>query len=170
MFSIKLEFGKTRTIELIPNGASVPVTNQNRIRYIYLVANYWLNQQIDKQCRAFFKGLSDLIDPKWLRMFNQEELQILIGGASVPIDLTDLQRNIDYQGGFTADHPTIQAFWSVVKGFSEDEKQSLLKFVTSCARPPLLGFGALRPLFCIRNAGDEQDRLRKLSAFAVTVE
>ncbi|TPX33541.1 hypothetical protein SeMB42_g07460 [Synchytrium endobioticum] len=157
------EFGTTRTIELIPCGASVPVTNENRIRYIYLVANYWLNQQIGRQCRAFFKGLSDLIDPKWLRMFNQEELQILIGGASIPIDLTDLQRNIVYEGGFSADHLTIQAFWKVVRGLNEEERQLLLKFVTSCARPPLLGFSALKPLFCIRNAGDEQDRLPSAS-------
>ncbi|TPX30115.1 hypothetical protein SmJEL517_g06248 [Synchytrium microbalum] len=157
------EFGTTRSIELIPGGGSIPVTRDNRIRYIYLVANYWLNQQIDKQCRAFFHGLVDLIDPRWLKMFNQEELQILIGGASMPIDLRDLQQHIDYQGGFSTEHPTIKAFWKVVDGFSEEEKQLLLKFVTSCARPPLLGFGALRPLLCIRNAGDEEERLPSAS-------
>ena len=37
-------------------------------------------------------------------------------------------------------HPTIAAFWQVVEGLSEEQKRSLLKFVTSCSKPPLLGF------------------------------
>merc|ERR1711892_1168866 len=41
----------------------------------------------------------------------------------------------------------------------EEQKRSLLKFVTSCSRPPLLGFKDLDPPFCIQNAGTEQERL-----------
>jgi ubiquitin-protein ligase E3 C len=91
----------------------------------------------------------------------QEELQVLIGGASVPIDLSDLKSHVLYEGGFQEEHPTIKAFWAVVNGFGDEDRRQLLKFVTSCARPPLLGFGALTPTFCIRNAGEEEDRLRK---------
>lgn len=72
------EFGETRTIPLIPNGASIPVTSENRMRYIYLVAYYKLNTQIERQCKAFFRGLSDLISPKWLRMFNQVRWYFII--------------------------------------------------------------------------------------------
>lgn len=43
-------------------------------------------------------------------------------------------------GGYSATHPVIQIFWEVVEGFTDDEKRKLLKFVTSCSRPPLLGF------------------------------
>eukprot|EP00092_Neocalanus_flemingeri_P105405 GFUD01135111.1.p1 GENE.GFUD01135111.1~~GFUD01135111.1.p1 ORF type:complete len:117 (+),score=29.48 GFUD01135111.1:55-405(+) len=56
-------------------------------------------------------------------------------------------------------HPTITAFWQVVTGFDEEQKRSLLKFVTSCSRPPLLGFKDLDPPFCIQNAGSEPERL-----------
>ena len=66
-----LELGESRIVELIPNGANTPVTNETKYQYVFRVANYRLNTQIDKQCKAFFKGLSDLIDPKWLQMFNQ---------------------------------------------------------------------------------------------------
>ncbi|KAJ3034415.1 hypothetical protein HDV00_005035 [Rhizophlyctis rosea] len=152
-------FGTSRTVDLIPNGSQVPVTNENRIRYIYLVANYRLNIQIERQTRAFFRGLSDLIDPKWLRMFNQQELQMLIGGTTSPIDIRDLRQNTVYGGGFDESHPTVQAFWEVVERFDEDEKAKLVKFVTSCARPPLMGFKELRPAFSVRNAGGEVDRL-----------
>ena len=69
-----LEYGEARTIDLIPNGSNIPVNNTNRIRYVYLVANYRLNTQIAKQSRAFFRGLSTIVDIKWLRMFNQVKI------------------------------------------------------------------------------------------------
>ena len=39
-------FGSSTPIELIPNGKNIPVTNKNRIQYIYHVANYRLNLQV----------------------------------------------------------------------------------------------------------------------------
>ena len=53
----------------------------------------------------------------------------------------------------------VVTFWNVVSTLSEDQKRKLLKFVTSCSRPPLLGFKELDPPFCIQNAGTEPDRL-----------
>lgn len=51
------EFGQTRVEELKPNGANITVTNQNRIEYIHLMADYKLNTQIRKQC-YFFKQVT----------------------------------------------------------------------------------------------------------------
>merc|ERR1711994_1068399 len=61
--------------------------------------------------------------------------------------------------GFSETHETIVNFWQVVRGFTEEQKRKLLKFVTSCSRPPLLGFKELCPPFCIQNVGAELDRL-----------
>lgn len=61
-------FGVTKNIDLISNGSSVFVTNENKIKYVYLVANYKLNVKISRQCSAFFHGLQDLIEPIWLKM------------------------------------------------------------------------------------------------------
>lgn len=47
------------------------------------------------------------------RMFNQQEVQILIGGVNSPIDLDDLQRNTNYGGAYDEKHETIIAFWKV---------------------------------------------------------
>ncbi|CAO3574093.1 unnamed protein product [Mortierella alpina] len=152
------EMGQTITRELIPNGGNTLVTRANRIRYIYLTAHYRLNTQIDRQCRAFFRGLSDLIDPKWLWMFNQQELQVMLGGAQTAISLADLEKNVVYSN-FSRTHPTIEHFWSVVQSMKEEDRRLLIKFITSCARPPLLGFAELNPRLCIRNAGQEEDRL-----------
>ena len=43
-------------------------------------------------------------------------------------------------GGYTEDHIVIKNFWTAVESFTDEQKRQLLKFVTSCSRPPLLGF------------------------------
>ncbi len=59
-------------------------------------------------------------------------------------------------GDYKEDHPVIKLFWEVVTSFSETEKRQLLKFVTSCSRPPLLGFKQLSPPLHISPAIGEE--------------
>ena len=73
-------------------------------------------------------------------MFSSKELSTLISGAEHEISVSDLQAHTNYSGGYDINHPTISAFWQVVTGLDDEQKRSLLKFVTSCSRPPLLGF------------------------------
>ncbi|KAG8809444.1 hypothetical protein FRC17_003444, partial [Serendipita sp. 399] len=153
------DLGTTRTVELKPGGSSIPVTKDNRLEYIYLVSYYRLTGQIKKQCDAFFEGLSEIIDPKWLRMFNQQELRILVGGAEEPIDVDDWRANSVYGGLFDENHPTVNMFWNVVESLDSQRRGQLLRFVTSCSRPPLLGFKELNPKFAIRDAGVDTSRL-----------
>ncbi|KAG8928555.1 hypothetical protein FRC02_006739 [Tulasnella sp. 418] len=153
------DLGVTTTKTLLPNGKNIPVTNENRLQYITLVSHYRLNAQIKQQCAAFFEGLSDIIRPNWLRMFNQQELQILISGTEDPINVDDLERNTIYGGVFDASHDTIRMFWSVIRSLDQKQRCALLRFVTSCARPPLLGFKELYPKFSIRDAGSDESRL-----------
>jgi len=153
------EFGETRSIDLIPNGSNTAVTRENRLQYIYLISHFRLTRQIRRQSDAFFEGLSEVVDPKWLRMFNQEELQILLGGVNAPVDVDDLRTNTTYGGLYDDNQETIAMFWKVVSSFSQDERRKLLKFVTSCSRPPLLGFKELFPQFAIRDAGGDESRL-----------
>jgi ubiquitin-protein ligase E3 C len=47
------ELGQNTVEDLKPNGSETPVTNDNRIEYIHLVADYKLNRQIRTQCNAF---------------------------------------------------------------------------------------------------------------------
>lgn len=46
-------------------------------------------------------------------MFNQQELQILLGGVNSPIDLDDLRAHAKYGGLYDDQEPTIQMFWKV---------------------------------------------------------
>eukprot|EP00064_Thunnus_orientalis_P008275 superscaffoldBa00000975_g8298 len=91
--------------ELIPGGKTMPVTNENKISYIHLMAHFRMHTQIKEQTAAFIRGFRSIINPEWLHMFSTPE------------------------------------------------------FVTSCSRPPLLGFAYLKPPFSIRcvEVSDDQD-------------
>ncbi|XP_061191365.1 ubiquitin-protein ligase E3C-like [Saccostrea echinata] len=152
-------FGEKKVVELKPGGRNIVVTDANKIEYIHLMADYKINKQIRTHCTAFRQGMADLINLEWLRMFDHHELQTLISGAMVPVNIEDLKQHTHYSGGYTGSHPVIQNFWEVVENFTDTQKRQLLKFVTSCSRPPLLGFKDLYPAFCVHFGGSEEDRL-----------
>lgn len=67
---------------------------------------------------------------------------------------------MQYFGGFHSTHRVISWLWDVLENdFSEDERQLFLRFVTSCSKPPLLGFANLEPRFSIRcvEVGEDDD-------------
>lgn len=141
------ELGETKVHELKPNGSNIQVTTANRIEYISLMADYKLNRQIRQQCAAFRKGLANVVTVEWLYMFSNKEFQVLISGAEIPVDIDDLRKNTKYGGDFEPDHPTIKLFWEVLANFDDLQRRQLLKFVTSCSRPPLLGFKVIHFVF-----------------------
>lgn len=102
-------------------------------------------------------------------MFNQSELQTLVGGGDHPIDVADLKRNTVYGGLYVIgddgiEHPVVHNFWKVMEeDLTDDERRKVLKFVTSVSRAPLLGFGLLNPRFSIRDSGEDQERLPSAS-------
>lgn len=142
-------FGNRVVIELRPGGANMTVTNENRLQYVHAMADYKLNRQIQPLINAFRRGLSDLISPSWLSLFNAREFNQLLSGGEHDFDVDDLRNNTRYTGGYSESSRTIKLFWEVVKGLEPGERCALLKFVTSCSRAPLLGFKHLQPTFTI---------------------
>merc|ERR1739838_293498 len=152
--------GKIESRELIPGGSSIAVTNENRFLYIHTLAHYRLHTQIKHQTRAFVKGFRSLIAPGWTAMFSAPELQRLISGDNIDLDLTDLKGNVVYYGGFHSSHRLIKWLWDILeRDYTPGERGAFLKFVTSCSRPPLLGFAHLQPQFSIRcvEVPDDED-------------
>lgn len=100
-------------VELMPNGAKTLVTKHNLLSYIYLYANFKLNLEAGRECRAFLSGFRDLIPLKWIRIFSAQEIQMVIGGDSErPLDLLALQRHCTYSGGYHPSQPYIQVLAS----------------------------------------------------------
>jgi ubiquitin-protein ligase E3 C len=150
------ELDEHEVVELKPGGSKIPVTRENKIEYVHLVADYRLNKQIRLQCAAFKRGLAQLVDLDWLRMFDPRELQILISGAPTKIDVADWRRHTIYGNGYSDTSEAVNTFWNVVGKFDENQKRKLLKFATSCSLPPLLGFKDLVPQFAIAPAEEER--------------
>lgn len=101
-FAVDLnEFGQTKLVELKPGGKDIPVTNDNKIEYIHLLADYKLNRQIHEQVIAFRRGIASVINTDVLRMFNFNEIQNLISGCNEVIDVDDWKFNTVYSGMFS---------------------------------------------------------------------
>lgn len=159
---------KRITRELRPGGASISVTNENRLVYVSYMARYRLQIQPHLQTSAFLRGLGTIVSPSWLSMFNQSELQTLVGGTISEVNIPDLRSHTQYGGVYALgsdgrEHPSVELFWKVMQGFDDAEKKKVLKFVTSTPRAPLLGFGNLNPRFSIRDSGSDQTRLPSTS-------
>ena len=148
-----------RTVALKPLGADIPVSAANRLEYVFLVAHYRLNTQMRRPCDTFLRGFSEVVPSSWVGMFSPSELQLVLGGSDAPLDVDDWEANTSYSGGYHARHPVIMWLWTVLREYDATRRAATLKFVTSCSRPPLLGFSYLQPGFCVHRASDEEGRL-----------
>nr|XP_022345739.1 ubiquitin-protein ligase E3B-like [Crassostrea virginica] len=152
--------GRLETHELVPGGKAMPVTNENKILYVHLMAHFRMYRQIKEQTAAFRRGFRTVINPDLLLMFSAPEFQKLISGDNADLDIQDLRRNTRYYGGYHNGHKVISWLWDIVTNdFTPQERALFLKFVTSCSKPPLLGFANLEPPFSVRcvEVSDDQD-------------
>ncbi|CAI2349763.1 unnamed protein product [Caenorhabditis sp. 36 PRJEB53466] len=161
-FSVDEDFmGNISTVDLVPGGRTIAVTNENKIDYVHRMAHHRVFRRTQEQCKAFVLGMQSILSPAWLSLFAPNDLQCLISGVNSDIDLADLKRNVQYFGGFHGNHRLIKWLWEILdKKFTAEERKLFLKFVTSCSRPPVLGFSFLEPPFSIRcvEVSDDQDQ------------
>jgi len=157
-FSTVEDFSK-KEIELIPGGASIPVTNENVIKYTYFTANYKMNLQVKRQFASFVKGFERVFGVSFLKLFSEEELKQLISGTEEPISIADLQANTLVTGPLATRGSYLNDFWEVLEGFTDTQIKLLLKFVTNIDRSPIFGFKNLEPKFQIMlvNANNIED-------------
>ncbi|GBG24869.1 E3 ubiquitin-protein ligase UPL6 [Hondaea fermentalgiana] len=151
------DLGEQREVDLVPGGRNLEVTSHNKFRYVHLMANYYLNVRAHAQSQAFLRGFSQLIQPSWTRLFSEPELQTLISGAAGVFSIDDLRRHTSYANGFHGLDRTVARFWKVLAELSAEDQGRLLRFVTSCERAPLLGFGALSPPFTLQRVSIRSD-------------
>lgn len=103
-------------------------------------------------------GLHQVVSPEQLSLFCPPELQILISGSQTGLSVDDLRQHTRY-AGYVAIDRYMQRFWLIFAELSAEDQALLLKFVTSCERPPSLGFASLQPPFTIQRV-DCSDDLR----------
>lgn len=55
-------------------------------------------------------------------------------------------------------------FWSVLNSLTQEQIKLFLKFVTSCERPPSLGFSMLNPPFTIQKVALERNEKKLITS------
>jgi len=135
-------FGRSQVVDLIPNGRSISVTDQNKIEYVSLVCQHRMTTAIENQIKAYLDGFYDLVKRELIAIFTPKELELLISGLP-DIDVSDLKLNTEYHGYRITDKEIVW-FWNVMFSLSKSEKAAFLQFVTGSSKVPLNGFSDLQ--------------------------
>ncbi len=114
--------GEVTTIELIPGGANVPVTNTNREDYIHRYCRHFMYLWVRRRLLAMRRGFWSVASGMGLRMLSWEELEMVICGRrgttldgkvetdddDEMLDLTELEEAAGYDDGYDATHYVIR--------------------------------------------------------------
>jgi hypothetical protein len=75
-------FGEIVEVELKPGGANIPVTEDNKKEYVEAVVEYRTKTRVREQSQAFMHGFHEIIPQDLIELFDERELELLIGGMS----------------------------------------------------------------------------------------
>lgn len=134
-------FGQKKTVELVPNGSNINVDNSNKAEYVEAKVQYWIAKRTQRQMESICEGLYEIIPPNLLAVFDEKEVELLIGGIS-EVDIDDWKKYTTYRGYEVTDQP-VQLFWTAVQGWDNEKRNRLLQFVTGTSRIPINGFKGL---------------------------
>lgn len=136
-------------IELIPNGANMPVTLHNVGEYVDRVIETTLVNGVRRQVEAFRIGFSQVFPYNALRSFTPDELVMLFGQVEEDWSLETLMDSMKADHGFNMDSKTIRNLLQVMSEYSPTERRDFLQFVTGSPKLPIGGFKSLTPLLTV---------------------
>ncbi|XP_066279416.1 apoptosis-resistant E3 ubiquitin protein ligase 1-like isoform X4 [Branchiostoma lanceolatum] len=166
-----------KTVELVPGGVHVQVTNDNKLQYLDSLAQYRLAATVKEELEHFLKviagenqakpgrggkmvvgqissyfvcviGLNELIPDNLLSIFDENELELLICGTG-EYSIADFKQHCKIQGGAWGFEKVLDWFWTIVASFTQEEMARLLQFTTGSSQLPPGGFAELHPRFQI---------------------
>ncbi|KAI2653321.1 E3 ubiquitin-protein ligase NEDD4 [Labeo rohita] len=135
-------FGQTHQHELKLGGADIVVDDTNKKEYIHLVMQWRFVDRIQRQMTAFKEGFYELIPQDLIKIFDENELELLMCGLG-DVDVNDWRENTKYKNGYNPNHPVIIWFWKTVLLMDAEKRIRLLQFVTGTSRVPMNGFAEL---------------------------
>lgn len=150
-------FGEIVEVDLKPGGRDIEVTEENKHEYVELITEWRISKRVEEQFKAFIDGFNELIPQELVNVFDERELELLIGGLA-DIDCEDWKKHTDYRGYQESDQ-VIQWFWKCIGEWDSEQKARLLQFTTGTSRIPVNGFKDLQGSdgprrFTIEKAGE----------------
>ncbi|XP_060028318.1 E3 ubiquitin-protein ligase NEDD4-like [Erinaceus europaeus] len=91
---------------------------------------------------SFFQGFTELLPIDLIKIFDENELELLMCGLG-DVDVNDWRQHSIYKNGYCPNHPVIQWFWKAVLLMDAEKRIRLLQFVTGTSRVPMNGFAEL---------------------------
>merc|ERR1711916_23860 len=162
VFSVDIETpAGAKTLPLLDNGDSIPVTSRNRKAYVNKYVHAILFSSIANRLLAFASGFaapSRLSASTLSHSLGPYELHDLLAGGET-LDFEALRSHARYAGGYTSQSQPIQYFWEYALGLGVDEQRNLLKFVTGSDVPPPGGLGSIPFVIQKAGGGDPNGRL-----------
>ncbi|ETV99325.1 hypothetical protein, variant [Aphanomyces invadans] len=121
-------------VELVPHGATIPVTLGNRLEYADALESYRLHQ-FDEAVGFIRKGLESIVQVDLLPMFTWSELELLVCGRPT-LNLALLRKKTEYSPDMDMQDALVERFWRTLAGFTSEEQQLFLQFVWGRTRLP----------------------------------
>lgn len=133
-----------------------------------LFAQWKIVDRVQEQFRAFMDGFNELIPEDLVTVFDERELELLIGGIA-EIDVEDWKKHTDYRGYQESDE-VVKWFWKCISEWDNEQRARLLQFTTGTSRIPVNGFKDLQGSdgprrFTIEKAGEAQQLPKSHTCF-----
>jgi len=155
-FQVQYEyFGAIRTFDLLPGGEKIPVTQENKQKYVDCYIRYILLDSVKEQIGAFSQGFNMVAGPT-VTIFRAEELSLMVIGSQ-KVDIEELIKSTTYKGSFHASHKVVKWFWAMVRSWDEEYQKMLLTFATGSDRVPIKGLSHLS--FVVQSGGYDTSKL-----------
>jgi hypothetical protein len=124
-------------VELVNGGANLPVTNENKQKYIKAYAEFKvLGLPKTRFIDNFSTGFQSVMIGQWLQSLSVEDLFLLVNGPRT-IDVPTLRKRTQFTGFEDGTHPITEWFWEVFTELEDDHKKKLLLFWTGSEVPPI---------------------------------
>jgi E3 ubiquitin-protein ligase NEDD4 len=68
--------------QLKPGGAEIQVNEDNKKEYVELITEWRIVRRVEEQFKSFMSGFNELIPQELVNVFDERELELLIGGMS----------------------------------------------------------------------------------------
>lgn len=151
--------GEVTTVELVPGGARIPVTDANKKTYISALARYLLETRVKSQVCAFLEGVHTLVPESLLTLWDEAELELLLCGVR-DYSVADLKKHHTLVGRPLGRYGVVLVwFWEVLSHLGKEDLSRFAQFCTGSSLLPPGGFQALKPLLQISWGGGERGTL-----------
>ena len=137
----KDENGNVNSVNLVLDGANIPVTKENVNYYFQKKIEYIMNKD-RPYINHIKKSIFSYIPEQLVKIFSANELELILNGQPF-IDVADWIENTHYEG-YSPTDTIITNFWNIVRELPQEKLSRLLQFSTGSTRVPVGGFKSLQ--------------------------